>query len=82
MQTFTLPSVFRAHRPGMDQAQVLKGLDAGDRVVVYSEKALGAQPHARGRAHCRGLAMISLAGRDILQAWGKFIFTGVGLGPC
>ena len=24
--------------------------------------------------------MISLAGRDILQAWGKFIFTGVGLG--
>ena len=24
--------------------------------------------------------MISLAGRDILQSWGKFIFTGVGLG--
>lgn len=24
--------------------------------------------------------MISLAGRDILHAWGKFIFTGVGLG--
>lgn len=24
--------------------------------------------------------MISLAGRDILQAWGKFVFTGVGLG--
>ncbi len=24
--------------------------------------------------------MISLAGRDILYAWGKFVFTGVGLG--
>jgi putative ABC transport system permease protein len=24
--------------------------------------------------------MISLAGRDILHAWGKFVFTGVGLG--
>jgi len=29
------------------QAQVLKGLDAGDRVVVYSEKVLG----ARTRTH-------------------------------
>src|SRR5690606_28610132 len=27
-----------------------------------------------------GIAMISLAGRDILHAWGKFMFTGVGLG--
>lgn len=24
--------------------------------------------------------MISLAGRDILHSWGKFIFTGIGLG--
>ncbi|MCB1727842.1 MAG: ABC transporter permease, partial [Gammaproteobacteria bacterium] len=24
--------------------------------------------------------MISLAGRDILQSWGKFVFTGFGLG--
>ncbi|MCX7226523.1 MAG: ABC transporter permease, partial [Burkholderiales bacterium] len=24
--------------------------------------------------------MISLAGRDILHAWGKFVFTGMGLG--
>lgn len=24
--------------------------------------------------------MISLSGRDILHAWGKFVFTGVGLG--
>ncbi|HSO80387.1 MAG TPA: ABC transporter permease, partial [Chromatiaceae bacterium] len=24
--------------------------------------------------------MISLAGRDILHAWGKFVFTGLGLG--
>lgn len=24
--------------------------------------------------------MISLAGRDIMHAWGKFVFTGVGLG--
>lgn len=24
--------------------------------------------------------MISLAGRDILHAWGKYIFTGIGLG--
>lgn len=24
--------------------------------------------------------MISLAGRDILHGWGKFVFTGVGLG--
>ena len=24
--------------------------------------------------------MISLAGRDILHAWSKYVFTGVGLG--
>ena len=24
--------------------------------------------------------MISLAGRDIFHAWGKFVFTGLGLG--
>ena len=24
--------------------------------------------------------MISLAGRDILHSWGKFVFTGIGLG--
>ena len=24
--------------------------------------------------------MISLAGRDVLQSWGKFVFTGIGLG--
>jgi len=24
--------------------------------------------------------VISLAGRDILHAWGKFLFTGIGLG--
>ena len=24
--------------------------------------------------------MISLAGRDILHAWGRFVFTGLGLG--
>ena len=24
--------------------------------------------------------MISLAGRDILHGWGKFVFTGIGLG--
>ena len=24
--------------------------------------------------------MISLAGRDILHSWGKFVFTGLGLG--
>jgi len=24
--------------------------------------------------------MISLSGRDILHAWGKFVFTGIGLG--
>ena len=24
--------------------------------------------------------MISLAGRDIMHAWGKFVFTGMGLG--
>ena len=24
--------------------------------------------------------MINLAGRDILHGWGKFVFTGVGLG--
>ena len=24
--------------------------------------------------------MISLAGRDVLHSWGKFVFTGVGLG--
>lgn len=29
----------------------------------------------------RGAEMISLAGRDILHSWGKFVFTGMGLGP-
>ena len=24
--------------------------------------------------------MISLAGRDIIHSWGKFVFTGMGLG--
>ena len=24
--------------------------------------------------------MISLSGRDILHSWGKFVFTGIGLG--
>ena len=24
--------------------------------------------------------MISLAGRDILHSWGKFVLTGIGLG--
>src|SRR5690606_30212011 len=32
------------------------------------------------RSADRPAAMISLAGRDILHSWGKFIFTGIGLG--
>jgi putative ABC transport system permease protein len=31
-------------------------------------------------AHPGRGAVISLAGRDILHAWGKFVFTGLGLG--
>ena len=63
------------------QVQVLHGIAAGDRVVTYSERALTARSRidVRGPAS-EGDAMISLAGRDILHAWGKFVFTGVGLG--
>src|SRR5690606_28920097 len=32
------------------------------------------------RAYFRSNTMISLAGRDIMHAWGKFVFTGMGLG--
>jgi hypothetical protein len=48
---------------------------------VYSEKDLGArQPHHGVDALARATAMISLAGRDILHSWGKFVLTGIGLG--
>jgi hypothetical protein len=61
--------------------QVLEGLGDGDEVVTYSEKALTANSriHVVDRIPV-AVAMISLAGRDILHAWGKFVFTGVGLG--
>ena len=63
------------------QVQVLDGLKAGDEVVVYSEKELGGrQPHQGRRRARRAPAMISLAGRDILHSWGKFVLTGIGLG--
>jgi putative ABC transport system permease protein len=29
---------------------------------------------------CPGRVVINLAGRDILHAWGRFVFTGIGLG--
>ena len=38
------------------------------------------QPHQGGRPDHREEAMISLAGRDIAHAWGKFVLTGIGLG--
>src|SRR5690606_17609400 len=43
-------------------------------------RAAPTQPHQARRAHARSVFVISLAGRDILHAWGKFMFTGVGLG--
>ena len=61
------------------EVQVLDGLKAGDAIVLYSE---GAQRSSRipSSNAFRGRAMISLAGRDIVHAWGKFVFTGLGLG--
>ena len=38
------------------------------------------QPHPGGGTAGTGCAMISLAGRDILHSWSKFVFTGIGLG--
>jgi putative ABC transport system permease protein len=60
--------------------QVLEGLKAGDEVVVYSEKELAPAAASRWSSRWRGAAMISLAGRDILHSWGKFVLTGIGLG--
>jgi hypothetical protein len=61
--------------------QVLDGLKAGERVVVYSQRALDRRQPLQGGGQPAGSAkVISLAGRDILHAWGKFVFTGVGLG--
>jgi hypothetical protein len=62
------------------QVQVLEGLQAGDAVVVYSEKASAPQPHQVVDRSPAATAMISLAGRDILHSWGKFVLTGIGLG--
>src|SRR4030067_1843414 len=42
--------------------------------------AQGRQPHQGCRASSRSSAVINLAGRDIMHAWGKFVFTGLGLG--
>ena len=68
------------------QVQVLDGLQAGDTVVVYSQKACHRRcPRAGGgrigQTRCpRQRTMISLAGRDIAHSWGKFVLTGLGLG--
>jgi hypothetical protein len=64
---------------GLDgPVQVLQGVKPGDTVVVHSEKVAG-QADSRIRvveALVKPAAMISLAGRDILHSWGKFVLTG------
>ena len=61
--------------------QVLDGLVGGERVVTHSRAPL--HPGSRIKLVDQisgGAAMISLAGRDIQHSWGKFVFTGIGLG--
>ena len=72
----------RVGQAGLDgRVQVLDGLQPGDPVVVYSEKELGADSRVKVvEQPRRAPAMISLAGRDILHSWSKFVLTGVGLG--
>jgi hypothetical protein len=63
------------------RVQVLKGPAPGDSIVLHSEKAADRTfAHPCGRAHPGVWPVISLAGRDIAHAWGKFVFTGLGLG--
>ena len=61
--------------------QVLQGLNPGHRVALYSQRRLDAHSRITVVDRLPGVsAMISLAGRDISHAWGKFVFTGIGLG--
>jgi hypothetical protein len=43
-------------------------------------EGLGARSRITVVERWRGAAVISLAGRDILHSWGKFVLTGIGLG--
>ena len=64
------------------QVQVLEGLKAGDAGGACTARRSSA-PTAASRwssALAGQAAMISLAGRDILHSWGKFVLTGIGLG--
>ena len=50
-------------------------------MVVYSERDLEDGSRIKVVSAVAGaIAMISLAGRDILHSWGKFVLTGLGLG--
>ena len=57
--------------------QVLGGLTKGEKIVLHSAQGTLGQQSVQ---HCRRATMISLAGRDILHGWGKFVLTGVGSG--
>src|SRR5690606_39890193 len=48
--------------------------------ALHRDHPDGQHQDPRGRRDAGGRTMISLAGRDILHAWGKFVFTGIGLG--
>ena len=63
------------------RSQVLVGLDAGDEVIVHSSRPLKEDAQVTVEdSLVRAAPVINLAGRDILHGWGKFAFTGVGLG--
>jgi hypothetical protein len=63
------------------RSQIVDGLNVGDEVVVHSERALKPDTRVKDRPRDRQRqSMINLAGRDILYGWGKFVFTGLGLG--
>src|SRR5690606_11492001 len=48
--------------------------------ALHRDHPDGQHQDPRGRRDAGGRSVISLAGRDILHSWGKFVFTGIGLG--
>jgi hypothetical protein len=74
----------RAHRPGEPgrpgPGARRRQARHDDRRRAQREGHRRAQPHHRGRCAGGAAAVISLAGRDILHSWSKFVLTGIGLG--
>jgi hypothetical protein len=61
--------------------QVLEGISAGDEIIVHSERELSEGSRVKVVEQLAGARqVISLAGRDILHSWSKFVLTGIGLG--